>query len=197
MRFDLRIIIGILLTIFASTSFAQGTSFRGWYFGGGLINHQFKDQDERITGAVMKFGYDVTNFLAIEAHGGATIEETLYREEGSYKVRAEHAGIYARANWRLTNVTLYGLAGYGYYKAISDFTSDTDSFYDGSAERKEKGLSYGIGLDLFGSRRTAASLSWMQLINEKDEFDSELNVQAIYLGITHYFKPQKTTHAPN
>jgi len=31
---------------------------------------------------------------------------------------------------------------------------------------------------------------------EKDEFENEFDVQVIYLGITHYFNPQKTTHAP-
>jgi hypothetical protein len=191
-----KLTLGIFLTIFTATSFAQGTSFRGMYFGGNFSNHDIKNVDERLIGAVIKVGYDLTNFLAIEAHGGATIEETIYKEEGFYEVRAEHAGIYARLNWRQTNSMIFGIVGYGYYKAYSSFTSDFDPALDGSGEVEDNGLSYGIGVELFGSGRTSVSASWMQLINEKDEFDNELNVGALYIGITHYLNPQKTTHAP-
>lgn len=196
MHFKIKLIIGIILTIFTSTSFAQGSSFRGMYFGGSYSNQKIKDVDERFNGGVIKVGYDLTNFLAIEGHGGLTIKETIVGSSGISEAHAEHAGIYARANWRLTNITLYGLVGYGYYKLMWDFTSSFDPNLDGTYEREESGLSYGLGLDLFGSGRTAVSLNLMQLVNEKDEFDVELNVQSIYLGITYYFNPQKTTHAP-
>jgi hypothetical protein len=196
MRFFTKLTIGVLLAILTSTSFAEGSSFRGIYFGGGFSKHDIKDVDERLKGAVIKVGYDLTNFLAIEAQGGATIEETIYGVSGFSDERAEHAGIYARLNWRSMNSILYGLIGYGYYKGYYKFTSDIDPFFDSSGEREESGLSYGVGAELFGSGRTSVSASWMQLIKEKNEFDNELNVQAIYIGITHYFSPQKTTHAP-
>lgn len=199
MRFITKFIIGILLAILASTSFAQGSSFRGMYFGGSFSSHNIKDIDKRLYGAMIRVGYDLTNFLAIEGHLGGTITEyfVLVDDIGPYAdddLRTEHAGIYARASWRLTNITLFGLVGYGYYNVVEDI-----SYYDGFKETDktdESGLSYGLGLELFGSGRTALSLSWMQLIKEKDEFDYELNTQAVFLGITHYFNPQKTTHAP-
>jgi hypothetical protein len=90
-------------------------------------------------------------------------------------------------------VTLYGLLGYGYYNLIESEKIDGQS--DVTYFTEESGLSYGIGVDLFGSRRTALSLNWMQLIKEETEFDFTLDVSSIYLGITYYFKPQKTTHA--
>ena len=192
-----KLIICILLTVFTSVSFAQGSSFQGGYIGGSFSNHKIKEFDSRLTGGVLKIGYDLASFFAIEGHGGMTIVETEYGEFGYADNRAEHAGIYARLNWRLTNITLYGLVGYGYYKAKSEYTSYIDPIFDYSGDRDEQGLSYGIGLDLFGSARTAVSLNWMQLINEKDEeyIVEEFNAQAIYLGITHYFNPQKTNHA--
>ncbi len=199
MRICTKLTIGILLVLFTSTSFAEGSSFRGMYFGGSFSSHKIKDLGKRLYGADIKVGYDLTNFLAIEGQFGGTITEyfILVDELGPYAdddLRVERAGIYARANWRLTNITLFGLVGYGYYNVIDDI-----AYYDGSNETintDESGLSYGLGIELFGSGRTALSVSWMQLIKEKVEYDFELNSQAVFLGITHYFNPQKTTHAP-
>jgi hypothetical protein len=149
---------------------------------------------------VLKAGYDITNFLAIEGQVGGTIKESysIYDNQGQealgYDVRGEHAGIYARANWRLRNFTLYGLVGYSYYNLVEDFY--LAGFVDESFNTDETGLSYGLGVDLFGSSRTALSINWMQLINEETEFDFTLDVSAAYIGITYYFTPQKTTHAP-
>jgi|GEM_PF-1612313 len=200
MCIKIKLIVCVLLAVFTSVSIAQGTTYRGMYAGGSFTNHKGKGSDERLTGGVLKLGYDLVNFLAIEGHVGGTIVETIYSDpeyldSGYTDVRSEHAGIYARLNWRLTNITLYGLVGYGYYKTKFDFIAYEDPFFDRSGENDEQGLSYGVGIDLFGSARTAVSINWMQLINEKDEFDNETNVQAIYLGITHYFNPQKTNHA--
>jgi hypothetical protein len=191
MRLKAKFTIGILLFFLTSTAFAD-PSFRGFYFGGSLARHDIKDVDERYNGAVLKLGYDLTNFLGIEAHGGATTKQTYLEDIGLEKVQVhfEHAGIYARLNWRSTNSMLYALVGQSYYKIHVDYTSIPDY------EDNLSGLSYGIGAELFGSGKTSVTANIMQLIKEKDEFGSEWNVRTVYLGITHYFNTQKTTHAP-
>jgi hypothetical protein len=197
MYLSVKLTIGILLVCLTSTAFAD-PSFRGAYFGGSFTRHDIEDVDERFNGAVLKIGYDLTNFLGIEAHGGVTTEKTFLEATGSglVDVRMEHAGIYARLNWREKNSMLYALVGYGYYKIREDFTSSFDPADDALYETDLSGLSYGIGAELFGSGKTSVTANWMQLIKEKDEFDVEWNAQAVYIGITYYFTPQKTTHAP-
>jgi hypothetical protein len=201
MHFKTTLTIGILLAVFSSTTFAQ--SFRGFYLGGNFSQHRVKEIipfGDRLKGVVLKAGYDITNFLAIEGQVGGTIKESYSlvddqgQEVAGYDVRGENAGIYARANWRLRNITLYGLVGYGYYNLVEDFYFE--GFMDESFTTDETGLSYGLGIDLFGSSRTAFSVSWMQLIDEETEFDFTLDVSAVYVGITYFFTPQKTTHAP-
>ena len=186
MHFNKKLAVGILLVFMASTAFA-GPSFRGFYFGGSLARHDIKDIDEKFNGAMVKVGYDLTNFLGIEAHGGASTTQNYI----DAKVNVQHAGIYARLNWRETNSMVYALVGYGKYKILIDYEGPVDS-YDIDLD----GVSYGIGAELFGSGRTSVTANWMQLIKEKDEFDYEWDAQVVYLGITYYFSPQKTTFAP-
>lgn len=187
----------MLLVLLTSSAFA-GPSYRGLYFGGSFTRLDIEDVDETFNGAVIKLGYDLTNFLGIEAHGGATAEQTYINETGTGLVDAQfgHAGIYARLNWRATNSMLYALVGYSYFNVNSNFTSYTDPADDRSYDDNLSGLSYGIGAELFGSPKTSVTANVMQLIKEKDEFGFEWNVRTVYIGITHYFNKQKTTYGP-
>jgi hypothetical protein len=196
MRLNVKLTIGILLFFLTSTAIAS-PSFRGLYFGGSLTRHDINDIDESFNGAVLKLGYDVTSFLGIEAHGGATTEQRFLEATGAglVDVQFQHASIYARLNWRATNSMLYALVGYSYYKIQQDFTSYFDPATNSSYEENLSGVSYGIGAELFGSGRTSVTANLMQLIKEKDEFGFEWDVRTVYIGITHYFKTQKTTHA--
>ncbi|KPJ91270.1 MAG: hypothetical protein AMJ53_11995 [Gammaproteobacteria bacterium SG8_11] len=196
MRLNIIFTIGILSFFFTSSALAS-PSFRGLYVGGSFARYDFKDIDERFNGAVIKLGYDLTNFLGIEAHGGATTERTFLEATGAglVDVSSKHAGIYARLNWRSTNSMLYALVGYSYNKVQADFTSFFDPATNDSHEDNLSGLSYGIGAELFGSSRTSVTANWMQLIKEEDDSGFEWNVRSVYIGITHYFNTQKTTHA--
>lgn len=198
-RFGVILTIIIFLAMFNSSALAQGTFSPGMYFGGSFAKHRFKDSFDglSLTGVVLKVGYDIAPFLAIEGHAGGTIKEHYFWYSqgqliGEYDLRAEHAALYARLNWHLRNVTLYGLVGSAYYKVIVD--DKVYDSYDVSYSSSESGLSYGLGIDLFGSRRAALSLNWMKLINEEDKYGDKMEVDAVYIGITYYLKPQKTTH---
>ena len=192
-----KFVIGMLLVLLTSSAFA-GPSYRGLYFGGSFTRLDIEDIDERFNGAMIKLGYDVTNFLGIEAHGGVTAKQTFVddTETGSVDAQFGHAGIYARLNWRSTNSMLYALLGYGYFQYNRDFSSSTDPAANNSKEGSLSGLSYGIGAELFGSARTSVTANVMQLIKEKDDLEYEWNARTVYIGITHYFNKQKTTYGP-
>lgn len=189
----------VLFTLLATNAFGD-TFSRGLYFGGSFSKHRFADSfgNLSLTGAVFKAGYDIFPFFAIEGHAGATITSDNYEYDnggqliGEYNLSAEHGGIYARGNLRLMNVTIYGLLGYNAYTVIVN--EKMYGNYDVSYSTNESGFSYGAGLDLFGAERTALSLNWMKMIDEEDEFGDRTNVNAVYLGITYYLKPQSTTH---
>ena len=202
MHLNVKLIIGIFLAFISSASFAElpPQSFKGFYLGGNVSKHQFNESftNGSIVGAMLRVGYDFNSIFALEGHiGGTTAKSYILvddqgQEIGDYNLRAAHAGVYGRANWRLLNVTLYGLLGIGYYSAIE--TISNNGPMDGTYKNEATGLSFGAGVDLFGGQQTALSLNWIQLINKDTDDGQKLHVNALYLGITYYFKPQKTNH---
>lgn len=199
MQFAIKSIISIYLLgmfgIFSvATAATQPQSFNGLYLGANVSKEQFKDgyTNASIAAGMFRIGYDFNKIFALEGQLGATTSKSYLLLEngeavGDYTLRGAHSGIYGRANWRLINVSLYGLLGIGYYKKIEENkynlhrTETTD----------ELGFSYGAGVDLFGGQQTALSLNWMQLINKG------FRVNALTLGITYYFKMQRTNHPVN
>jgi hypothetical protein len=202
MHFIAKLILSGFLVFMSFVSAADQLpqSFKGMYLGGNVSQHRISDTDTvNIIGGMFKIGYDFNKVFALEANLGATTTKSYTlvddqgQEIGDYKVRARNAGVYARVNWRLVNVTLYGLLGVDYYQMIQDINVTGPLGFSDTAKLDKTGLSYGVGVDLFGGSQTALSLNWMQLINEDFYGDGEkTQVNAIYLGITYYFVPQKT-----
>jgi hypothetical protein len=196
MRLTEKYIIGALLVFFTTSVYAS-PSYRGLYFGGSVSALNIKGIDHTFNGAVIKLGYDLTNFLGIEAHGGST-SRRLFSDPGSDNVlgfQFRNAGVYARINFRSVNSMIYALAGYSYFKIHEEFTSNVNPASNWSYDDSLSGLSYGFGAELFGSTNTSLTANWIQLIKEKDQYGYEWNAQTFYIGITHYFNTQKTTYA--
>lgn len=194
-------ILSIVFFFFSTTCFANGVapSHKGFYLGGNYSQHDYDGGffDDNLKGGVIRAGFDFTNYFGLEGQIGLTMTESYIavdqgQDVGTSKQRAEHTGIYARFSWRLMNFNLYGLAGVGYYNRVEK--NNAPGYSVGTFETDEVGPSFGVGIDLFGSTRTALSLTWMKLINEGIGDGEELNISAMYLGITHYFKPQRTNH---
>lgn len=203
-RITIKFLSTVFLVFFACNAVAE-TFSRGFYFSGGFAKHSISDfpihsepEDFRLNGALFKVGYDIAPYFAVEGHAGLTAKGNYYwynnlgQAVGEYDLQAEHGALYARANWRLKNVMLYGLLGYGYYNVVVD--DKVVGNYDVSYSVRRDGFTFGVGMDLFGTRRGALSLNWLQLINEEDKYGDKLDVNAVYLGITYYLKPQKTSH---
>lgn len=202
MNFNFKLMIAFYLLVFSGVCVAEAIpqTYRGLYLGMHGSYDRISDTDNaNIVGGLFKIGYDINKFIGLEAHAGATttkryiVVDQQGQEIGDYKKRGRHVALYGRANWHFTNITLYGLLGVDYYRIIED-VNIPGSFSDKSSIGKT-GLSYGVGVDLFGNSQTALSLNYMQLINKDFYGDGDkTKVDAIHLGITYYFTLQKTNH---
>jgi len=205
----MRLIIGFFLSfislLISTVSLADQLpeTFNGVYLGANVSRHHFENRftDDYLVGGNFRAGYDFNRFIALEGQIGATTAKSyilvndLGQNIGDYRLQGVHSGVYARANWRLVNVTLYALAGVGYYKANE--TISNTGYVDGTTKTDATGFSYGVGVDLFGGLQTALSLNWLQLINKDIGGGEKMRVDALYFGITYYFKPQKTNYPFN
>ena len=146
-----KLILSIILIAFSAGTVAAlpPQSFNGVYLGGNVSKEQFKDgyANASIMGGMFRVGYDFNKFFAVETQLGATVAKGYQllengQQVGEYTIRGEHSGLYGRVNWRLINVSLYGLLGVGYYKKIEENKYNlhqTDTMDD-------TGLSFGVGV---------------------------------------------------
>ena len=85
-----------------------------------------------------------------------------------------NAGIYLRLFYRFDKTTLYLLGGAAFV--------DTYDNTSGGDEISESGVSYGVGLELFGNKNASVILEFLKLVDtDQTEMDS------IGLGYRHYF----------
>lgn len=112
-----------------------------------------------------KYGYMLSDIVSFEAHVGFTDTEEL-PEMWTY-------GGYMRANWTLDGYQVYGLLGASGVR-IDDF------------DYSESGGSYGVGLEIFGSKTVAISIEYLTLYKESYEV-SDITVETLGLGFTYYF----------
>lgn len=133
---------------------------------------------------VAKYGYSLFRNLAVEAHFGMSTEEV--DEETDDSVVTDYMfSVFARGELPLAahNITLYGLVGLSSAKATYDTEESvlgiaTPVSYSGDAT----GLSYGVGVELYGLPSTSLHVEWMSYLSA-DEFISK----GFVFGITHHF----------
>jgi len=133
---------------------------------------------------VVKYGYSLFRNLAIEAHFGMSTEEVDETTDDSV-VTDYLVSVFARGELPLAaqNITLYGLVGVSSAKA----TYDTEESVLGIAtpvsySNDASGLSYGLGMELYGTPSTSFHIEWMKYLSA-DEFVSN----GFVAGITHHF----------
>lgn len=127
-------------------------------------------------GGMLNFGMDLNNFLSLELAGGtsSTTNTPILSSKIDYVASA-----FLRFNLRFDKITLYALSGY------SD-TQVTTTQANLSIKTKETGISYGYGIDFFGSPDLALSVRRVEFFeNDQDNIKSHLG--ATMFGITYYF----------
>ncbi len=129
-------------------------------------------------GAVIKLGYDLNNWIAFEGHLGSTT--TNDESAPTYSSKIDYMAFAgARFNLRYDHFTVYGLAGAGYTQ-ITETSSGT--LY----ETTKAAPAYGVGLDFYGSKTTAFTLSYIQYVDS-----TEIDLSSFQFGVKFYFDKPK------
>lgn len=150
----------------------------------------FKDYGVGSTnGFTFQLGYDMSKYLALEGHLGMAQEKTLKLTSGADYVnttaRTAYASVVARGNLRFDKTTVFGFVGMT-YRTLNGDQQYSIGGNTGSSDIDDtnSGATYGIGIDLFGSRTTAITLKAVRVYKtKKDDYE---DIDATMLGITHY-----------
>lgn len=129
-------------------------------------------------GAVVKLGYDINNWIGFE--GQLSNTTTHYQPAQTYSVKVEYIALAAaRLNLRYDHFTVFALGGAGYARVRE--TSQ------GTAHTVTKiAPAFGVGIDLYGSKSTAITLSYIKYLDS-----TKVNLSSVQLGFTFYFdKPE-------
>lgn len=182
-----RMILPLLLVfILPSTVMAESSPM---YIGINAATFDAKDSvsKEEIDGGMLNLGFDLNNYLAFEVAGGASKSKDDPATSSSSKINYA-ASAFIRFNLRFNRVTVYVLGGYSQVEGTG--TTGTTSI-----TVKEKGGSYGYGIDFYGTRDLALSLRRVELV-ESDRATgpattTKINTGATMVGITYYFDTPK------
>jgi hypothetical protein len=142
---------------------------RSW--GAGLWSVSYNpDEGDSFTmqGLMLRAAYEFSPALSVEAHLGTTEDDTQTTFGGTVPVTLQInalGGVYGKYSWIYSQkqgwARFYGLLGMSFV--------DVEAKGQGmTANDNDTGLSYGVGLDLFGSDRTAIVLEWVRYLDQSD-----------------------------
>ncbi len=140
------------------------------YWGVSLGTFELEDPNGNITETTnvgLQAGYKFTSFVGLEARGGFESGETsgaLDEPELTY------GGGFVRVDIPYERVNLYVLLGGG------QVTYDT-----ASGDVSESGPAGGVGIELFGSERSAVSLEYINYSSDDTTYDG------LSIGFVHHF----------
>lgn len=179
----LALLVAIAITVPRSV-FAQVDltgRYLGFQFGNMKVNVKggFGSDVETSTGNIKGvFGSAITDYLALEGQLGVNTESNTDAAAFNY-------GLYLKLGKKFGQYKPYLLlGGSGYYVYTSKY--DDSSFSD---------VSYGAGLELYGTKDLAITLEYMNLIDKEiDGFDYKIETYSI--GFTYYFTQSGTRADP-
>lgn len=130
----------------------------------------------------LRYGYRLFSILAVE--GIFSFSGEKVDEDDETSVQNDYLySVLARGNWNLPayNVSLYGMLGASHAK--NTYTTDGSALTSTvSYSTTASGLSYGVGVELFGAPSTALHVEWIRYLNTDD-----LVAEGWVFGLTHYF----------
>ncbi len=133
--------------------------------------------DSDMDGGLVKFGYDLNNWIGFEGHLGST---TTNEDTTNYTAKIDYMAFAgARFNLRYDHLTVYALAGAGYAQIKE--TSSAVNY-----ETTKGGPAYGVGIDFYGSKSTSVSLAYIQYVDS-----TAIDLSSLQLGVKFYFDKPK------
>ncbi len=165
----------LALALLGSLSTAQADKFTRFkldkYAGGGLWGVSYEPDeppDYSLVGGMLKAGYELSPTLAVEGHFGLTDgdTQTVFGDTVPVELRINAlAGVFARLSYLHLEergwARIYGLLGFSVVEVEASAQGST-------AEDSDSGVSFGVGVELFGSDHTAIALEWVRYIQQSD-----------------------------
>ena len=118
----------------------------------------------------VKVGKYINDMISAEGQLGAT------SNTGGSKGIVTFGG-YARIDKDIGQYKYYGLLGFG----------GVYSYADGSPSVTESSFSYGVGIEIFGSKDLALSIEYLVVLDTEIDGGSDMTFDTVGLGFTYYF----------
>ena len=185
----------VLLGIFVlSCNSAQAEiEWTGWYSG--LYYSSSRDEFEPDVGVSnnetrghlkIKLGKYLNKYISLEGQLGGTTNSDVNSGISTH-------GAYFRVNQSFGKYTLYGLLGLGGIYSYDDELENISEF----------GGSYGIGLEIFGSKDLSVTFEYLTILDKSVNGDNptfgsgDLKFDTIGIGFTYYFNDEKSAFIKN
>lgn len=170
MRLQQMIIGMVLLLSFGVSQADEARHFMGIYSD--------SYSDDEMSGTSYQYGYDFSNFISLEFNYSAP---DVTGDTASVLTVNSLSSVMMRFNHRYESINTYFMVG----AALLDY-----SVVSPASDESETGVSYGVGIELYGSKNTAISFTWTTSEFEKDGSVAELDTTRI--GLIHHFDFAKT-----
>ena len=175
----IRIALLVVTMLLPSIVLAENSSN---YIGVNAATFDSKYSTIEHDGAMVNFGYDMNNYLALEVAGGTSKTNTDQLTTDTSKINYA-ASVFLRLNLRFSRVTVYALAGYSKVESATTSGTVTTTTTDNSN-------SYGYGIDFYGTRDLALSFRRVEFF-DNEELTGNRHLGATMVGITYYFDTPK------
>lgn len=162
-------------TAFSVNAYAE-MDLSGLYSGFIFSNSQFESKTPGFSKTTQDWGHGkvkigkiLNEYTSVEGQFGMTTNSDADHGNLTY-------GIYLRAGKDFDQYKLYGLAGLGGFH----------SYADGLDNVSENGFSYGVGIEIFGSKDLTVTLEYVSLV-DKSVDGADIVFDTLGLGFTYYF----------
>lgn len=166
-----QLILGMLLL---SIGQAQANEARHYF---AVANESYSTSG--LSALSYRYGYDFSNLLTVEVDHSVT---DLTAATGGLQTIDSVTNIMLHFNQRYESINTYFAIGY----AQAEMTQTTPA-----GESSFGGYSYGVGIELYGSKNTAVTFSWMKRI-VMDSANSVEELTSTQVGLIHHFDWGKT-----
>jgi hypothetical protein len=178
-RFCLPLLLGLSIVSTPATAADDELGFSGWYAGFLFSDSEYESE--------ASFGRSSTSWGHIKGKGGYVLNDlvSLEGQLGMTTNTDQDKGIltygaYARIGKDLGQYKPYFLLGFAGFSA-----------YEDEDENSESSVSYGVGLEIFGSKNLAVTLEYVNLYHDTVD-DIEDTFDMVGLGFTYYFVEDKS-----
>ena len=131
-----------------------------------------------------KYGYDFSNLLSAEVDYSQT---DLSAATATVLTADSVTNVMLHLNRRYESINAYFAIGYGSATMTQVGLPFRSAF---------NGLSYGVGMELYGSKNTAISFSWLRRVDIQGDIPTDTlisELDSVQVGLVHHFDFAKTS----